>query len=276
MSGVGCLLTAAGLALGIFVPRMGIPAAVLVSLGNAAFHVGAGVSVIKNAGGRMSHLGVFVSTGAVGLALGKITQLYIPILAILAVCGIFTFFAAREGENAEYIRFSAAPKRPAFAILALCAVGIVLRAFGGFVMPQAPLSGSTAIILPAFAAALGKASGGFLADRLGARRVGVISLIFAAALIALGNVFGTWALLCAVVFFNMTMPIALGSIVSVLPDSPGLAFGIPTLSLLIGTVPIFFWRPDNGGALSIVLCAVSIVCFALSTGNGNIKGGRHI
>ena len=46
--------------------------------------------------------------------------------------------------------------------------------------------------------------------------------------------------LLGVMMFSMTMPITLAILVSVLKNRPGLAFGLTTIGLFLGTAPIFF------------------------------------
>ena len=64
---LGSLLAAAALALG---PLSTAAAVVIVGIGNALFHVGAGGHVLATSGRRATESGVFVGPGAVGLAAG--------------------------------------------------------------------------------------------------------------------------------------------------------------------------------------------------------------
>lgn len=62
--------------------------------------------------------------------------------------------------------------------------------------------------------------------------------------------------------FSMTMSITLAILVSVLKNKPGLAFGLTTIGLFLGTVPIFFIK------LSllyncIVIGVFSIICIII-------------
>lgn len=66
MAAAGCALVALGCAFSA-VP---LAAAAISGVGNALFHVGGGVDVLDDSGGKASSLGVFVSPGAAGLFLG--------------------------------------------------------------------------------------------------------------------------------------------------------------------------------------------------------------
>ena len=123
-------------------------------------------------------------------------------------------------------------------------------------------------LLPAACAFAGKAAGGILADRLGARNVGVIALLASLPCLALGYAVPAVAM-AGLALFNMTMPVTLCALASRLPDSTGFAFGLSTLALLIGTMPTFFFRLPDGAAPYVMaaLIALSALCVLLSTRN---------
>lgn len=60
--------------------------------------------------------------------------------------------------------------------------------------------------------------------------------------------------------FSMTMSITLGLLVSVLKDTPGLAFGLTTIGLFLGTAPIFFIKLTTTLANCIVITILTILC----------------
>ena len=59
--------------------------------------------------------------------------------------------------------------------------------------------------------------------------------------------------------FSMTMSITLAILVSVLKDSPGLASGITTIGLFLGTAPIFFIKISMVANI-IMIIVMSILC----------------
>ena len=129
--------------------------------------------------------------------------------------------------------------------------------------------------MPAFCAFIGKAAGGALGDWLGARNVGVASLLLSLPCLAFGSSVPLVAM-AGIVLFNLTMPITLCALASRLPGHPGLAFGVTTLALLIGNAPTFFFKLSAGAAYAAIpaLIAISACCVLLSTSNH--KGGiRH-
>jgi len=60
----------------------------------------------------------------------------------------------------------------------------------------------------------------------------------------------------------MTMSITLGILVSVLKEKPGLAFGITTIGLFLGTAPIFFISV-NMTVNIVIIIVFSIICSIL-------------
>ena len=222
-AGAGCVLTLAG--------AMLHPA--VLGLGNALFHVGGGVDVIRD-GGRCEKLGIFVAPGAMGLYLGGLTAGKAPwlLLPAGAVMALALFFIRGPGE----ISTAPSQKPPVFLLFA-CFTVVVLRSFVGFQVVFPWKMGALALAATA-AVVLGKMAGGVLAARFGAKWVTAVSLTLAAVCYALGDIplFGLLALLC----FNMTMPLTLYALWRRFPDYPGAVFGSLTLALFVGFLPTCF------------------------------------
>ena len=218
----------------------------LLGLGNALFHVGGGVDVIRD-GGKCEKLGIFVAPGAMGLFLGGLLAgRELPLLPILILMA--ALLLPLRGTDAS----APAPteKAPVPLILGCFAV-VVLRSFVGFQVVFPWKTGALAFAAVA-AVVLGKMAGGVLAERFGGRRVSALSLIFAAVCFALGELplFGLCALLC----FNMTMPLTLYALWRRFPAYPGTVFGSLTLALFVGFLPSAFGIAlPVGGVLGSIL-----------------------
>ena len=65
--------------------------------------------------------------------------------------------------------------------------------------------------------------------------------------------------LIGVMLFSMTMSITLAILVSELKNTPGLAFGLTTIGLFLGTVPIFFFKISNKANILLIIFA-SLAC----------------
>ena len=117
-AGVGCVLTLLGAFTG--------PA--VLGLGNAAFHVGGGVDVIRD-GGRRDRLGIFVAPGAMGLYFGGLLAGKMPWL-LLPVAALMTVLLCLVRSPGE---ISTAPSQKMPVSLFLCCfLVVVLRSFVGF------------------------------------------------------------------------------------------------------------------------------------------------
>ena len=244
-------LTPACLGLGV-VPALGIaPQTVLLGLGNCAFHVAAGSLVLRRYG-TYKELGLFVSSGAIGLALG-----------LNGLCGAQPFWAACAAGTAISLwrlpryREAAPEEAPsnvrtpdgaaapwamvsAAALLLAC---VVLRGFtgGGGGVPE------HVMLLPC-AFALGKALGGLCCDALGYRNT--VRLIFALSFLAL-QWDGLLPLLLLTLAFNMTMPLTLRLAHWCAPGRPGLMFGLAAGCLLPGA----FYREALSVAPQVMVVA---------------------
>ncbi|OPX46196.1 hypothetical protein CLHUN_00120 [Ruminiclostridium hungatei] len=269
----GCVMTAIGLRLS-FVPW---PALLVCAAGNALFHVGGGINSLVYSDGRMARSGIFVSSGAVGVVLGVLAAgANIPpflLIAILLLCGALVYLFCRKEKDC---RISAHPSTDCYlssitgnirAVIFLCLISIVIRSFTGMNLSISWKTSTFLTVLPGLCAFGGKFAGGLLADRFGARTVGTMSLIISIPLLCC---FSSNVLLCSagLFMFNITMPLTLWGVASRLPNQPGFAFGLTTLALLAGSVPIFFHRLDGKYSIFIlaVLMTISAFCVFLSLG----------
>jgi len=115
----------------------------------------------------------------------------------------------------------------------------------------------------AIAAGLGKACGGLVGDHLGWARTSALALILSVPLLSgVGSTTGA-AVVSGMFLFQMTTPITLKAIHHILPSRPGLAFGLPCLTLLLGALPVLLGVRLLDGrflpAAGIVVAAVWIV-----------------
>ncbi|MBQ7618267.1 MAG: hypothetical protein IJS50_05270, partial [Desulfovibrio sp.] len=105
---------------------------------------------------------------------------------------------------------------------------VVCRGFGG--SPQA----SEFLLLWPCLTALGKASGGYLADKFGLAQTIFLFLLLAFLALQIKGLLAAMLLLFA---FNLTMPLTLRLAHLCLPKNPGLVFGLLACALL----PSAFW-----------------------------------
>jgi len=264
VASLGCALVAAAYLLG----EAPMAACVTAGLGNALYHVGGGLDTLNRSEGKGALLGVFVSPGAFGLFLGGLlarTALppFIPAAALLVMGAAVALLCAPTRNAALEISVGTAG---ALALLLLLVV-VVLRSYTGFVFKFAWKSGAWAWLFTA-GVVLGKALGGFAADRFGSVKTSVVSLALAAGLFLLSDSapFGV----AAVLLFNMTMPITLRAAADLLPGAKGFSFGLLTFALFLGFVPALLGLPSVSAppvyaALSLLSLAVLLPALRMKT-----------
>jgi FSR family fosmidomycin resistance protein-like MFS transporter len=218
---------------------------VLTALGNALFHVGGGTLASLVTEDRASGPGLFIAPGVLGVAVGTFAGMSLPeaawplfgALLIVAVAG--TAMQAREHETAA----PAAADRPSSgtaAVLALLLLAIAIRSLLG-ARAMAQLGGShEGWALPlAVAAFAGKASGGIRGDRYGWGRTAVVALVVSSVLLVFADVHPAIAAL-AIVAFQVVTAITLGGLYRVLPGRTPMVFGLASLALFVGFLPVIF------------------------------------
>ncbi|MBR3705701.1 MAG: hypothetical protein IKM19_01915, partial [Firmicutes bacterium] len=174
-------------------------AMVIAALGNAFFHVGGGMDVLRRSGGKMSGSGVFVSSGAMGVALGTLcrsgeTASWLIFAAVL-LTGLLQSLDTRDlklkqygleiktswlsalSRTHEYVPFETARSGSFTVLVSLLMAAVFVRSYAGSIMPLEWERTGWLVIMPAAASCLGKALGGAVADRFGGRRTGIVSLL---------------------------------------------------------------------------------------------------
>ena len=249
---LGCLLTAAGSLLH--------PA--LLGLGNALFHVGGGVDVIRE-DWRLhrngSLLGIFVAPGALGLYLGtRLGQSGLEGAAPLMLSGgmMAVLLLLVKKDRRENIKITAPSGGGGVALLLSCFGVVVLRSYVGMAVTFPWKTGELFGLAATLAVVLGKMAGGAAAARFGAGRTAAVSLLLAALcyLCSGGWLFGLMALF----LFNMTMPVTLYLLACRFPKLPGFSFGCLTFGLFLVFLPVYLgWEVPASGPVLGALGSIS-------------------
>ncbi|HEY3444751.1 MAG TPA: hypothetical protein VGK67_00240 [Myxococcales bacterium] len=243
------------------------------SLGNSLFHLGAGASVLRSCGRRAFPAGLFVGPGAVGLGLGSwmgrtgIGPTW-PLIALLGLSFALVDLAHSqkdpEGDEAASVPDLTAAAR--WLALALLFFSVMIRSYVGFGACHECEKGTTLLLVGIpLAALLGKASGGFIADRIGWLGSSVGALLLSAPLLAF-NAGNTPVALAGLVLFQMTMPVTVMATSHLLPDRPATAFGLPSLALVVGALPTFFPQGQifsSGTFLVLIVASAAALLVAL-------------
>lgn len=245
-SAIGCLLVA----IGFGVANFEIISCLIAGMGNAMFHVSGGIDVLNISDKKATLSGFFVSTGAMAIFLGGksasigFDKYYIVILTLLisAVLLIWLYTQIKNKVKNEKIIIPHINKTEVIAITCLI-ITVIIRGYVGLILVFEWKSNFLLALISIFAVVFGKMLGGIIGDKIGFIKISLISLIVSAILFIFAfnnSILG----ILAILFFNMTMPITLTALSNILFNNKGMAFGLLTVSLFIGAVPVFFGYKD--------------------------------
>ena len=238
-----CLVCAATLAAAFGAGGWGVLFA--VCLGNAIFHLTAGKHVLEAHGGRSGPIGLFISTGALGLLAGRLgveraAAASLPVFALLlAACVVV---AGRNiGWRASTVGrvVPNAPRTPVVPVLILAGLFVLVawRSWAGLEATRLTATQGTFLLLAGAAVTWGgKAAGGYLAERIGRWTVTAASVCGSAALAFACSPQNALAWL-ALLFVAQ---LATGPVLSLAYDNMdgkgGTAFGLNCLGLFAGSL----------------------------------------
>lgn len=243
-----------------------------ISLGNALIHVNGAEVTLRSSNGRLAPSAIFVAGGSFGVISGKLLAnvSISPIILILVILTMIPFILLAQDYSNEsnahacqkfnYANKSIASKWIIWGMLFI----VIARGFVGYGIPTSWNKTVYETILLYSFMGIGKALGGILADRFGIRKVGIYSTLLAIPFLCFGDQIMIVSLI-GVMLFSMTMSITLAILVSVLPSNPGLAFGITTVGLYLGSMPIFFIQIVQFNMNCLLIIIISLLCaFILS------------
>ena len=216
-------------------------AVTFIGMGNSLFHVAGGKYVTSKSGNDISDLGIFVSTGAIGLVLG---QRYFHLGALIYVLfgtliiSLALILLSEDAEDTEYFEeYKGSNDGRKIALLAVLGV-VFIRSFIGKAMSFDFDITEHIFLIIALATALGKAVGGIFAKHFGINITTLVSMSVA---------------------FNFSMPITLYYANILLKGKEGFAFG--TLAAFLAPayfLAMFVTYTPVLQVLTALLCLASV------------------
>ena len=241
---------------------------VLLCLGNACVHVSGARSTLLTSKGKLAPSAIFVAGGSFGVITGKIfgsmnIPYYFIIFMLLSAIPFVLLAKTYENENDSCEEFNYNnPKIKVGYVIILAVFVVIVRGYMGYGLPTSWNKTLVQNIIFYCFMGIGKAMGGILSDKIGMKKVAFISTIGALPLLLIGDKIMIISLV-GVLLFSMTMSITLALLVSCLKRCPGLAFGLTTIGLFLGTVPIFIFRISDFYLNAIVIVVLTIVCVGI-------------
>lgn len=225
-----------------------VPGAILLGMGNSLFHVYGGKYVAIVSHNDIRAMGVFVSTGAVGLAIGVSFSSSLLLATLLIV---FLILSATHLHNAyrqnvavmtcpSFIKETSIQSLSDVPIFFLSSLMLVVagRAFIGESVPSLhasihSMSTPLVMVMVSIIVMVGKAAGGFLCKWWGLQKVFYFSMLLS----------GTTFLICpwhdgfvlmTLFLINLSMPCTLYLATKAVPGREGWTFGLLAAALLPG------------------------------------------
>lgn len=223
---------------------------IMLGMGNSLFHVYGGKYVAVISRNDIRVMGVFVSTGTVGLAMGLgfsspmlLTFLLIALLT-MSVLHLYKTGTVRT-ERSSHIyteedkQLSVQPQSAVPLFFLSCLMLVVTgRAFIGESLPSlgtcinsmgAPLT----MVMVSVIVMTGKAAGGFLSKLWGVRNVFCVSMLLSATIFLMCPWHDVFVLI-TLLLINISMPCTLYWATKAVPGREGWAFGLLAMALLPG------------------------------------------
>ena len=214
-------------------------ATVSLGIGNSLFHVWGGKETATQTGNDIRSLGVFVSTGAFGLAVGAVLFSWPLVCAIvIAYCALalcYIHLDTREKHPSPHVK---APAHTLPALTVACAIAaimavVMMRSMSGKIFTLSVERSTSVVLLMGAVAMAGKMAGGFIARRIGIVWSAAVLVVAITLCYAMRSA-GTAPIIAGLFLVNCTMPITLYLANVVLPGKEGLAFGLLAAALIPG------------------------------------------
>lgn len=246
---------------------------IILCLGNACTHISGAEVTLRSSAGKITPVALFVAGGSFGVISGKLlsaTVLPPWIMLILAATAVpFVLYGQYYLEEAN--KKSEVPcKAFNYSKKSLTAVAVIIPvvfiiAVRGYMGYGIPTSWNKTVVQTVFlfcTMGIGKALGGILADNFGPKKTAMLSVAISLPFLMLGDQLIIVSLI-GVMGFSMTMSVTLALLVSVLPERPGLAFGLTTTGLFLGTAPIFFFKFTTVTSNCVMIAVLTVVCLGI-------------
>ena len=249
-------------------------ALLLLAVGNAMVHIAGAKQTLSSAEGRITPCSTFVAGGSFGVITGQLlgkgdgTFLWIPALCMGISLGICLYVSLCHGaEDGQACSFHVSSETLSLGTVVVFAFfSAAIRSYVAYAIPTGWKKDTIHAIFLFCSMGIGKYLGGVLCDRIGYQKTATLSLLISLPFLLFGNRLMMVSLI-GVGLFSMTMPVTVAILASAFPKNPAFAFGITTVALFVGVVPVFFFRPEGllwNQMIVLILSALAAVSLKLS------------
>lgn len=229
-----------------FMPLCALSVSALLGMGNSLFHVWGGKMTAAVTGNDMRALGIYVSSGVMGLTVGALYASWWLMagmllgIAILAAQSVFSplplWVSASKAKSLATWTLPQRGSRRGLWILPSILAFVMMRSFVGEAIAAEVEKPSSVLLLLAVTAMMGKALGGWLARCIGICHAILLCVGVAAACLMCGEGAASPLLpvLTGIFAINLTMPMTLYASNRLLPGREALSFGLLAAALIPG------------------------------------------
>lgn len=237
----------------------------ILALGNALLHEAGAIATTTCSNGKLFPSALFVAGGSFGLIIGQIIgtmgvsrKFLLVLMIIIEVIVLLTNkYWLKEMDIPEFRIIN--EKYGKWTII-MTAFGVTaVRSFLGYAIPISWKKELWQAVLMFFVMGAGKAAGGYLADKLGVKKVAVFASVFSIPFLLIGNKIMIVSII-GIFMFSLTMSITFGMLLSVINGNPGLAFGVTTVALFVGVLPVLLFGTFGIELNRILIIVLSLGC----------------
>jgi FSR family fosmidomycin resistance protein-like MFS transporter len=241
-----------------------LTAVLMAGIGSCLLHVCGGKFSLNIMPGQAKSVGIFAAPGVIGLALGgyfglKDVYPVIPVLLVsLLILPFLIFLKNPEPIEIKPEKELKIAKREVLIIFLLLAITLRSAVWDIY---QIIHYGNYDLLIPVgLAAAFGKISGGFIADRTGWKVYTIIALLGAAVFLTFSEHFAF--LLAGIALLQSVTGIGTAAMSALMPKKPATAAGLTLgLAIALGGLPFFLGlngREMNSFVITIILLTVIV------------------
>ena len=245
----------------------------ILCIGNALLHVEGAEVTLRSSNGKMASPAIFVGGGSFGVVTGKLlaaTTVNYWLIVFFSL-SMIPFILLADYYKKDTLKdknpcknFNYHNKNMNTKLVVLFAVLIVfVRAYMGYGIPTSWNKTTLETILLFSFMGVGKCLGGIMVDLIGMRKTAILSIACSLPFLLFGDQIMIISLF-GILLFSMTMAITLGLLVSTLKKAPGLAFGLTTIGLFLGTAPIFFIKFTTLLSNCILITVLTGICLIMA------------
>ena len=222
---------------GLHTMGYGLPiTSVLLGMGNSLFHVWGGKQVAVHTGNDIRSLGVFVSTGAFGLAVGAVFASWVLLYVFLLAMGVLAIKVQGLQTLSPLSNSIPAGRMKGwyvFPLILLIMLMVVGRSFVGEAFTTGITKDAMLILVLGAVSMAGKMAGGWLAKSMGIWKA-LLLIVGGTMLCFFGKDLHIAVMLMGLFLINCTMPVTLYWANALLRGYEGLAFGLLAAALIPG------------------------------------------